>query len=248
MPDSSSTPFELDSLTRAVRYQKWIYDRVAPSLGNRILEIGSGIGTMSQWLPVRETLLLSEADGALYRQLEAKAAATFAGSAKVESIGLPLGPELLAWAATRKVDTVVSFNVMEHIENDEAGFAGLFQLLRDSDCPGPKRLVTYVPAHGWAYGEIDRMFGHFRRYEHRTLERLWRGLAPDFEIRYRYMNLPGLLAWFTLGRVLRKRSFGKSSVENFERLLPVIRPVDDFLHGALRLPVGQSLLMVATKK
>jgi len=243
VPDSTTTPFELESLTRAVRYQKWIYDQVAPSMGRRILEIGSGIGTMSQWLPVREQLLLSEADPALHLRLEKK----FPASDKIATTALPLGEALISWARGKDIDTAVSFNVMEHIEGDKAGFDSLFQLLRESKSVTPKNLVCYVPAHQWAYGEMDRMFAHFRRYEHRSLKKMWSELAPDFSIRYRYMNLPGLLAWFTLGRVLKKKSFGTSSVETFERLLPIIRPIDDFLHKGMKLPFGQSLLMIATK-
>ncbi len=45
-------PFELESLAKAVNYQRWVSDAIQPYMGRRILEVGAGVGTMSQWLPV----------------------------------------------------------------------------------------------------------------------------------------------------------------------------------------------------
>lgn len=238
-------PFELESLSRAVRYQSWVHARVLPSLGRRILEVGAGIGSMSQWLPVRERLLLSEMDEALFVRLQRRMSELHPDDHAVECVHLPLGTELLARAKAERIDTVVSFNVLEHIDDDEGAFASLFETLRAGT--GTRRLVTFVPAHPFAYGELDRAFGHFRRYNHGSLKQLWRKLAPDFEVSFRYLNLPGLLAWCLMGRVLKKSTIGESSVNNFERLLPIIRPVDDLLHDALKIPMGQSLLAIATK-
>ena len=97
----------------------------------------------------------------------------------------------------------------------------------------------------WAYGEMDRSFDHHRRYN----SSMWRVLAktlPDFQLQTRYMNLFGLPGWLLMGRVLRKKSFGLSSVKSFEALCPVLRPIDDFLHKALKLPLGQSIIAVLT--
>ena len=59
------TPFELDALAKAHQYQKWIYESVAPYMGKRVLELGSGIGNLSQWLPDQELLVLSEVETSL---------------------------------------------------------------------------------------------------------------------------------------------------------------------------------------
>ena len=63
------TLYELDSLSGAKKYQKWIYESVHPYMGKRILEIGSGIGNLSQWLPQRELLVLSDVESGLVTQL-----------------------------------------------------------------------------------------------------------------------------------------------------------------------------------
>ena len=60
--DSNDLHFELDLLARAYNYQRWVFDTIEPFLGNRILELGAGIGNMSKWLPIREKLILTEYD------------------------------------------------------------------------------------------------------------------------------------------------------------------------------------------
>lgn len=72
MDAALSLPFELEALSRAKRYQQWVADAVQPLMGKRILELGSGLGNMSQWLPVRERLVLTETDHRFIQALEKK--------------------------------------------------------------------------------------------------------------------------------------------------------------------------------
>jgi hypothetical protein len=60
----------------------------------------------------------------------------------------------------------------------------------------------------------------------------------------RYVNLVGLLGWWVNSRLLGRRGIGTGNIQAFEALCPVIRPIDDFLHKRLRLPLGNSLLAV----
>jgi SAM-dependent methyltransferase len=238
----NAIPFELQSLANAHRYQRWLKNAVEPFLGNRILELGSGIGNLSQHLPVRERLVLSDIEENFVNLLQAK----FGGKENVSVLRLPSlrDPAL----AGENLDTIVSFNVLEHVENDAALLEESIALLQASRAPGPKRIVSLVPAHQWAFGAIDESFGHFRRYSDASFrETLRRAGAQELgRGRYysRYMNLPALLGWWLNGRVLGKSSIGTGNMEAFERLCPVIRPVDDFLHRVLRLPWGNSLLAV----
>ena len=82
--------------------------------------------------------------------------------------------------------------------------------------------------------------GSFRRLLHKA------GAEPlsRKNFRYRYINLPGLLGWWFNGKFLARRKIGSANIRTFETLCPVIRPVDNFLHGKLRLPLGNSLLAV----
>lgn len=46
----SGFPYELSLLSQAINCQKWIARAVRPYLGERIMEVGAGIGNMSRHL------------------------------------------------------------------------------------------------------------------------------------------------------------------------------------------------------
>jgi hypothetical protein len=238
-------PFELAALQLAVNYQRWIADRVEPYLGARILEVGAGIGSMSRWLPLRERLILSERDPELVRLLEAEVHSRFGADSRVSVVRADLAGELPDAIVAAEPDTVVSFNVLEHIEDDGGALAKLSALLQRGSRPGRRRIVSFVPAHPLAYGDIDRTYGHLRRYTAASFAALVARSCPGSRLETRYFNAFGLPGWFVAGRILRRRSIGARLVRSLERLCPWIRPADDLLH-AMRLPCGQSLIAVVT--
>jgi SAM-dependent methyltransferase len=242
---SEPLPFELAALRSAVNYQRWVADAVAPHLGARILEVGAGVGSMSRWLPLREQLVLSEREPELLRLLEAEVRVRFGDDPRVAVVRADLGSELPARIAAANLDTVVSFNVLEHVEDDSAALTRLAALLRAGSRPVPRRIVSFVPAHPWAYGSIDRIYGHVRRYTAASFAALAARSCPGCRVETRYFNAFGLAGWLLVGRVLRRRSISAGAIRWFERLCPWIRDVDDVLH-ALRLPFGQSLIAVVT--
>lgn len=61
--------------------------------------------------------------------------------------------------ASERFDVVTMFDVLEHIEDDDAAL----QELRDRMRPGG-RLVLTVPAYMWMWGRQDEVSHHFRRY------------------------------------------------------------------------------------
>lgn len=240
----SNVPFELELLVGATRYQNWLVDLVKPYLGKRVLEVGSGIGNMSRHLPVGESLVLTEIDPALARILEANLPAI--PGRRIELVRP--GESMATKFAAENFDTVLSFNVLEHVRDDAALVNDLLTLLRTSRSAGAKRLVTLVPAHQWAYGPVDQAFGHSRRYSAESFQKLLRraGVSdlsrPHF--RYRYVNIAGLIGWWVNGKLLGRQRIGRSNMKIFEALCPLIRPTEELLRRAVQLPFGNSLLAV----
>lgn len=237
-------PFELALLARAVNYQQWVASAVEPHLGRRILEVGAGIGNMSKWLPARDLLMLSEAEPSLLAQLRQTAARHFENDRRVSVAALDLTQDLRTQFSRHDFDTIVSFNVLEHIEDDAGALRQLIGILRDSQSGAPRRLVTFVPAHQWALGTIDRTYGHFRRYSAQDFGRLAAAVAPGCRYSARYFNLVGLPGWLVMGKLMRRPNISVRAVDSFEKLCPYIRGIDDFLHTTLHIPLGQSLLAV----
>lgn len=238
---NTELPFELMALSKAVRYQKWVYDTIEQFLGKRILEFGSGIGNMSKLLPVREKLVLTELDSHFVQILKDWQLERSDPRISVEKLDINGSLDFLGAA---NFDTIISFNVLEHIENDKDVLRNLAALLRDSAASGPKRLITFVPAHEWAFGTMDKSFGHFRRYSRESLQSLAELIAPDARTTTRYFNTFGLLGWLVQGKLLQRPSIGMGSIATFEALCPVLASFDDLLHNVIGLPVGQSVLSV----
>lgn len=248
---AADMPFELEMLTNAHNYQKWVADTVQPYLGKRILEVGAGIGNMSQHLPVRELLVLSEAEEKLLSRLQqtAQKLATTNNNASNKSSVLvqkvDLAKSLAQQLAHHNFDTIISFNVFEHIEKDDEALKELLALLQKSQAPGPKHLVTFVPAHQWTFSALDRAFGHYRRYSKRSFETLVEKTGFQGKLAMRYFNAAGLPGWLAI-KFLQKKTIGPIAMKGFETICPFVRDIDDFLHEKLQLPLGQSLLAVMT--
>ncbi|NUM87646.1 MAG: class I SAM-dependent methyltransferase [Bdellovibrionales bacterium] len=252
-PALEEVPFELAALANAHNYNQWIRDLVMPHLGRRILELGAGIGNMSAHLPARDLLVLSEADSRLLRMLKSTVEAEFGMAAvndgRVRVASLNLNHPVSAQLSDMDFDTVVSFNVFEHIQDDVTAMREVLDLLRRSRAPGPKRVITFVPAHQWAYGSMDEVCGHYRRYSKRAFLTLLRcaGLPEEGmgRVKARYFNLASVPGWFITTKLLRRRKIDSAALTAFNALVPLVRPVDDFLLGRLGFPIGQSLVAVA---
>jgi SAM-dependent methyltransferase len=243
-PDLNQLPFELRALSQATHYQNWVYRSIASDLGSKILEIGAGIGNMSKWLPVKDRLILTESDPVLNQLLSESFRSQADSNPKISVQKVNLVEDSLNFLEMEDLDTIVSFNVLEHIEDDALALSKLCHILRSSRATQPRRLITFVPAHQWAYGSMDQMFGHFRRYSSRSFKKLCRDVAPDASLRMRYFNSFGLAGWLLNGRVLRKDNISAGSIAVFEKLCPILAPVDDFVHQYLKVPLGQSLIAV----
>jgi SAM-dependent methyltransferase len=240
-------PFELESLAKAVNYQQWVSEAIQPYLGRRILEVGAGIGNMSQWLPVRERVVLTETEPALLQILRDRVPGYFGDNAsKVSVAPLDLSTPADARALEHeRFDTIVSCNVLEHIEDDRAAISRLLDMLRASDQP-VRRLVAFVPAQPWALSDMDRFYGHFRRYSARQLRDLSRDLAPEAQVSLTSFNAVGLLGWVWSTMILKRTTIDPGSVRAFDTLVPYLKPFDTLLCRTLRYPFGQSLIWVLT--
>ena len=240
-------PYELEVLSQAKNYQKWMIDEVKPFFGNRILELGSGMGNLSQWLPLRELLALTEADESLFHFLSTR----FEKDKKLnqfEILKINLDHPFAEQIESLHIDTLVSFNVMEHIENDFAALKEQVQSLKMSKAKGTKRVIVVVPAHGFAFGSFDRLFNHFRRYQAKDLETIFKRIDPEIKVQTWYFNLLSLPGWMIAGRVLKQTQFNSFQMKIVELLIPIWKPFDRILHHFFKVPFGQSVIAIAEIK
>src|SRR5216684_5666069 len=105
----------LERIATASRYNGWMFDRLRPWVGRRVLEIGAGIGNMSAFLVDRERVVLTDGEPYYLGRLRERFAAR--PQVTVAELRLPAAAPRLG---TERFDTIICLNVLEHIADDAA--------------------------------------------------------------------------------------------------------------------------------
>jgi SAM-dependent methyltransferase len=226
--------WDLENLARARRLGDWMFEQFADLATGHVVEVGAGIGTFSRRLldAGAQRALLIEPEPACADRLEAD----LGGDPRV-TISRDTVPGSAALdAVAGEADLVLSQNVLEHIPDDAGAVAQMAGALR----PGGA-LVALVPAHPRLYGELDRRYGHERRYTRERLRSIVEAAGCTVEDLYSF-NMLGVLGWV----VNRRRADARidpRSLRAYELLLPPWRA----LERRRRPPFGLSLVVRARK-
>lgn len=227
----------------AVRYRLYIFQKLRPFLGQRILEIGSGLGQYSRlFLRDGREVYASDVSPEFLEKLrelqrvepalKCVAYLDLADYAQVRG-GLAWNP-----------DTIVCINVLEHVEDDRQSLSWLFEC-----SPPGLRAVFVVPAFQRLYGFMDQQAGHFRRYGRGSLCRAFREAGWSIQASF-YVNALGGLGWYVRNHILvpGSRSLDDPAVNSdirwFDRFgVPVSRMLDPLFSCVF----GQSLIVAVLK-
>lgn len=225
--------FEFEALRCAVNYRRALIREFSPHLRGRVIEIGAGIGQMTELLrklPDIQSLLSIEPDPHFCREFRK----TFPDQPLLEGT-------IDSVTDDKPCDGMVSVNVLEHILEDERELAIYGKLLRASK----GRLCLFVPARQEIYGQFDKDVGHHRRYSKPELKRKLE--AAGFEVmRLRYFNCVGYFGWWLNFRVLKQRAMNVGTVRLFDSVIfPVVYAAESHICAP---PFGQSLIAVGRAK
>ena len=228
---------DLEAMSFAENYHRWIRDRFRPYMGTRLVEVGAGSGTFSELLleGAVDSLDLVEPSDAMYRLLEERARGFGGVSVTTHHAMFGQVAERLRDSAP---DSIIYVNVLEHVADDVAELA----TIRDTLSPGG-RIFLFVPALPHLYGAFDEQVGHYRRYTKPELvEKCARaGLRV---IDARYFDLFGVLPWWVKYRLLKSDALEAGAVKLYDRwVVPAARLVE----ARLRPPLGKNVLVVAEK-
>jgi glycosyltransferase involved in cell wall biosynthesis len=207
----------LARLNRAPRFTKWMADTIRPYVGDRVLEIGAGIGNLTANLVPRSEYHASDINPQYLDRLETlKQTRPYL---QVHYTDAAAGETFPAG----RFDTVVCLNVVEHIQND---LAVLTNIRKSLDKDG--RAIVLVPNGPGLYGTLDKVLGHFRRYTREQLLDLCRraGFTVEKMLKFNRIGSPG---WWLNGRILKREIFGFWQIKLLNTLVPIVRPIDRFL-------------------
>jgi SAM-dependent methyltransferase len=222
----------LQRMKKLHRYNQWIFSKFRPFLGRRVLEIGSGIGNITKFLLDRDLVIATDVEPkclALLRNI-------FEKYKKFRIEPLDISGLRNERYRSYHIDSVICFNVLEHISEDEKALENIFDLLESRG-----RLLLFVPSHPWLYGSLDQHLGHHRRYGKRELKNKLE--AAGFKVvSLEYFNRVGILGWFLNGKILRRKRLPSLQLRFYNSLVPLLK-----LEKIFPLPFGTSLVAVGEK-
>ena len=131
---------------------------------------------------------------------------------------------------------MVMINVLEHIADHVGALRAARRLVR----PGG-RVVLFVPAFPFAMSDFDRAVGHVRRYTTGSLRAALTEAGLEVED-LRYVNMPGLPAWFVGMRLLRMTPGEGRLLAVWDRF---VVPAARRWEARHRPPFGQSVFATA---
>ena len=230
---------DLEAMSFAVNYHRWILSIFEPFLGQRVVEVGAGTGSFSELLLERrlQSLSLVEPSTAMYQQLCRRIEET-STSAVVKTYNDIFENVADRIRSDQRPDSIIYINVLEHIEDDIHELNVIKEMLD----PGA-RLLIFVPALRWLHGSYDRQINHFRRYTRTELEK--KCVAAGFRvIGSRYFDVFGVLPWWVKYRLLQSKNMEPGAVRFYDqRVVPIAKR----LESRLTPPLGKNVLLIAER-
>ncbi|MBY8863251.1 class I SAM-dependent methyltransferase [Nocardia sp. CA2R105] len=224
----------LEAMAEAVNYNTFLVDTVDRHLAPagaasdvRVLDFGAGSGTYADMLAARQiTPECLEPDEELQHILRAKGYKVLDHDGTPEHDGERYG-------------LIYTFNVLEHIKNDQTASEHLAALLR----PGGT-LVVYVPALEILYTAMDSKVGHYRRYRRTQLNRILRNAGLEI-VESRYCDPLGFFA--TLAYKMLGPGDGTINPRSLKLYDRAVFPISKALQILTSRFFGKNVLVVATK-
>jgi FkbM family methyltransferase len=244
MPKKASTTFEyegsdLEAMTFADNYYRWIFSDIKPYIGRDVVEVGSGIGSFSKMIlkTKPQSVHLIEPSKNTFKQLQKNTKAQKNSPTKVSTYNGYLYDFADEIKAARP-DTFIYINVFEHIEDDLAELQKIKSLLKKNGY-----VIIFVPALQGLYSDLDKSIGHYRRYTKKSLRQLCDAAGLEV-VDLEYRDMIGTVSWWLSFVVLKSTKLSPSLVKTYDKFfIPVIRSVE----SRLRVPFGKNLLLIAKK-
>lgn len=227
-------------------YPAYLLQQIDAAVGRKVWEIGVGNGQTSIALLRRGChVLATDIDTNCLDQLTRRVEQQLPDARdRLVALEIDLNrPLSLQPLHALQADSVVSFNVLEHIENDGAALHAIAHTVKPLG-----KLGLVVPAFPYLYGRMDSEAGHYRRYTRSSLTALLE--RSGWLVKScRYINALGALGWWYHNRVRKSAGLKDPGFNHQMRLsdrwLPRIATLTDPVFSA---SFGLSLAVVAQSR
>lgn len=225
-------------MKNAVNYHRWLFKKINSYLGQRVLEIGMGDGTYTEFIRDKELVVgIDIADDCLDFCKK-----RFVGKNNIKCLSLDLLTGDLSDIKYQKLDSAFCFNVLEHVEKDVDFLKKIKELIVDGG-----QVAIIVPAMGSLYGKMDALAGHFRRYNKNKMISSAKQAGWQI-VKLEYFNFLGGVAWLLFNSVAKPQSLADKNLNKqiilFDKF---VLPITKFCDWFTKKWFGQSLLVILKK-
>jgi SAM-dependent methyltransferase len=223
---------DLEAMSFAVNYHRWIIEEFKPFLGASVAEVGAGTGNFTQMLLEHtKNIDCFEPSENMFPRL----VKTVGDNSKISTYQSYFGDAQNLQSKT--YDSVIYVNVLEHVEDHKTEL----KIIRNALSANGHALI-FVPALSWLFSDLDRQVGHFRRYHKKPLSELVKDAGLEI-VTIKYFDFAGILPWY-IAFVLMGKSISGGNVNAYDRL---VVPIMKRLENIIEAPIGKNLLLVAKK-
>lgn len=223
----------LNDLQDATRFNRWMGDTLRPFLGDRVLEIGAGIGNLtSQFIP-RELYVASDINPVYLDYLRSYAI----GKPYLHVMEINANNENDFESLENQFDTAIMVNVLEHVPDEQLALKNLYKVLELGG-----KVVILVPQHPQLYGTLDVALEHRERY---TEDGLRSSLTKaGFQVeRILDFNRISVPSWWYNAKILKRTSFSRVQLKVLEIIMPMVKIIDRFWpwHGISAIGIAKKI-------
>ena len=233
-PENYTASRELEQLSNTPHSTKIILDALSPHIGEQVLEVGAGLGLITNSLIQRQKSVVAlEPDPRLFEHLTKNVSDREASTHNAT---------LSEWKTNssygNKFDTILYINVLEHIQDDVEELRRAATVCKESG-----NIVIFVPATPSLYGSMDWISAHFRRYRIEELEAVAKRANLKI-VQSEYFDLVGKFPYWLMYRVFKKKTLGGSAVGIYDK---VIVPLSSIVpKSIMKRTGGKNLVLVCS--
>lgn len=222
----------LTSLPATHRFGRWLAESIKPWVGQEVLELGAGVGSIMLHLLPRQRYVASDIDPLFLRYLQG----VHAHNRRITVAKIDVASAEDFQPFRNAFDTVLCLNLLEHLDDDLRCLRNIHNTLKEGG-----RLCLLVPRGPAMRCPLDDAAGHRRRY--RKSELVEKLNSSGFELEFcRTFNRASFPSWVLTGKILRRKRVGKLQLKLFDSTIFLWRRVDRLLPWP-----GLSLLAVGRK-
>ena len=218
----------LEGLSMCKNHRKWFAGFAVPYLGDHPIEVSAGLGDYAEeWFAHVPRMTVSEVEPDRLVALKER----FGNDANMDVREL-----MLPASEPGNYSAAVSYNVLEHIEDDIGALRSMGELVR----PGG-HVIIVVPAFQWAMSPADIATGHVRRYTKKSMRAAMTAAGLEI-VKLHYANTFGLFGYVLTTKILRLMPGPGRLVWIYDSL---VAPLTRWAERIVTPPFGQSVVAVA---